>query len=291
MLPTWHLIRSDSVKIALIPNADKPKAILCACEIASLLIQNDADVFLLDSFKDSITSGGVQYCNSLEKLFSLCDCAVTVGGDGTIIHTAYYASLSKKPIIGVNLGTLGYVAELEPSEITLLTKLITGEYITRERMLLDVSVVSKDGKEQSYLAVNDAVISRGSLSCIIDLDVFVQNEKICNYRADGLLFSTPTGSTAYALSAGGPVVDPYLSLIELTPVCPHSLTARTVIFSEDTVFSVVCNSPETSYLTIDGQVSVPLASTDVVRISKSQHTLRMNILKDKNFYKIAGEKL
>lgn len=291
MLPIWHLIRSDSVKIALIPNADKPKAILCACEIASLLTQNGAEVLLLDSFKDAVTSVPVQYCSNLDELFSLCDCAVTVGGDGTIIHTAYYAALSKKPIIGVNLGTLGYVAELEPSEINLLTKLITGEYVTRERMLLDVTVVSENGTEQSYLAVNDAVISRGALSCIIDLDVFVQDEKICNYRADGLLFSTPTGSTAYALSAGGPVVDPYLSLIELTPVCPHSLTARTVIFSQDTVFSVVCNSPQTSYLTVDGQVSVPLASTDVVRISKSQHTLRMNILKDKNFYKIAGEKL
>lgn len=279
------------MKIALIPNSDKPKAILCAQEIAALLAENNAEVLLPVTIKSSITAENVQYCSDLDELFALCDCAVTVGGDGTIIHSARHAALSKKPIIGVNLGTLGYVAELEPSEIFLLTKLITGDYVTRERMLLDISVVHKDGSTESYLAVNDAVISRGALSCIIDLDVFVQDEKICNYRADGLLFSTPTGSTAYALSAGGPVVDPYLSLIELTPVCPHSLTARTVIFSEDTVFSVVCNSPETSYLTVDGQISVPLAATDVVKISKSQHTLRMNILKDKNFYKIAGEKL
>ncbi len=279
------------MKIALIPNADKPKAIVCAQKIASLLAENGAEVLLCENMHQLVYAENARYVSSFEELFSLCDCAVTVGGDGTIIHTAHYAALSKKPIIGVNLGTLGYVAELEPSELNLLTKLITGEYVTRERMLLDVSVVHKDGSKESYLAVNDAVISRGALSCIIDLDVFVEDEKIGNYRADGLLFSTPTGSTAYALSAGGPVVDPYLSLIELTPVCPHSLTARTVIFSEDTVFSVVCNSPDTSYLTVDGQVSVPLDCTDVVKISKSQHTLRMNILKDKNFYKIAGEKL
>ncbi len=279
------------MKIALIPNADKPTALLCAQEIASLLTQAGATVLLPEIIKASIVSENVLYLPDHNELFSQCDCAVTVGGDGTIIHSARHAALSGKPIIGVNLGTLGYVAEVEPTEISLLTRLITGNYVTRERMLLDVCVEHSDGTKESYLAVNDAVISRGALSCIIDLDVFVQNEKICNYRADGLLFSTPTGSTAYALSAGGPVIDPYLSLIELTPVCPHSLTARTVIFSDDTVFSVSCNSPDTSYLTVDGQVSVPLASSDTVKISKSSHTLRMNILKDKNFYKIADEKL
>lgn len=279
------------MKIALIPNGDKPKALLCAQAIATLLTQEGASILLPENMKGTVSAEGAEYFSDHQSLFSHCDCAVTVGGDGTIIHSARHAALSEKPVIGVNLGTLGYVAEVEPSEIKSLARLLSGDYITRERMLLDVSVEHSDGTKESYLAVNDAVISRGSLSCIIDLDVFVQEEKICNYRADGLLFSTPTGSTAYALSAGGPVIDPYLSLIELTPVCPHSLTARTVIFSEDTVFSVVCNSPDTSYLTVDGQVSVPLASSDIVQISKSRHTLRMNILKDKNFYKKAGEKL
>ncbi|MBQ8000569.1 MAG: NAD(+)/NADH kinase [Ruminococcus sp.] len=279
------------MKIALIPNADKPRAVLCAQQIATLLTDAGASVLLPCALKDSITTQGGKYYSTYDELFSHCDCAVTVGGDGTIIHSARHSALSDKPVVGVNLGTLGYVAELEPSEISALTRLVTGDYIIRERMLLDVAVIHQDGSKQSYLAVNDAVISRGSLSCIIDLDVFVEGERICNYRADGLLFSTPTGSTAYALSAGGPVIDPYLSLIELTPVCPHSLTARTVIFSEDTVLSVSCNSPDTSYLTVDGQVSVALAGSDIVQISKSSHKLKMINLKDKNFYKIAGEKL
>jgi len=158
-------------------------------------------------------------------------------------------------------------------------------------MTLEISVTHHDGTTESYIAVNDAVISRGSLSRIIDLDVYVDDEKISNYRADGLLFSTPTGSTAYALSAGGPVIDPCLSLIELTPICPHSLTARTVIFKEDTKLSVVCNSPDTTYLTIDGQISVSIQSTDRVCVSKSMYPLRVNILKPKNFYRVAGEKL
>ena len=279
------------MKIALIPNRDKSRAILCAAQIANLFTDNGATVLLHTDLKDSLCDVSADFFDTYEDLFSRCDCAVTVGGDGTIIHSARHCAVFGKPVIGVNLGTLGYVAELEPSEINSLTRLLSGDYNVAERMLLDVSVVREDGTRTSYLAVNDAVISRGSLSCIIDLDVFVEGEKISTYRADGLLFSTPTGSTAYALSAGGPVIDPHLSLIELTPVCPHSLTARTVIFSDDTVLCVKCNSPQTSYLTVDGQVSVELAATDTVCISKSQHKLRTIILKDKNFYKTAGEKL
>ena len=173
----------------------------------------------------------------------------------------------------------------------MLKSLVSGEYETRERMILDVTVIHKDGSSESHLAVNDAVISRGSLSRIIDLDVYVEGEKISDYRADGLLFSTPTGSTAYALSAGGPVIDPYLNLIELTPVCPHSLAARTVIFNESTVIHVVCNSPDTAFLTVDGQISVALKDSDTVRIKKSEYPLKMNVLKSTNFYKVAGDKL
>lgn len=279
------------MKIAVIPNVDKAEAVECGFEIAKLLFEKGASILMSDTLKSYDSDENILFYNSEEQMFKDCECAVTVGGDGTIIRSARFAATYGKSVIGVNLGRLGYVAELEPSEIGMLIKLLSGEYITRERMTLEVSVIHKDGSSQSYLAINDAVISRGSLSRIIDLDVYAQGEKISNYRADGLLFSTPTGSTAYALSAGGPVIDPNLSLIELTPVCPHSLTARTVIFSDDTVLSVVCNSPDTTYLTIDGQISVTLSNSDTIRIRKSDKSLRMNVLKTKNFYKIAGEKL
>lgn len=279
------------MKIAVIPNAEKVSAIDCARDITSVLLHAGAEVILPSFMNEEPIDERINFFDTYRELFEACDCAVTVGGDGTIIHCARYAAMSSKPILGVNMGRLGYVAELEASEIDMLTRLICGDYVTRERMMLDVTVIHKDGTSESYLAVNDAVISRGSLSCIIDMDVYAGDEKICNYRADGLLFSTPTGSTAYALSAGGPVIDPCMSLIELTPVCPHSLTARTVIFTDDTVLSVTCNSPDATYLTVDGQVSVKLDPCDVVRVGKSQHKLLMNVLKVKNFYKIAGEKL
>ncbi len=278
------------MKIAIIPNADKSDAVSCALIIADFLYREGAQI-ILPSWIFENSPAYFTYLDTYEAIFDLCDCAVTVGGDGTIIHSARYAALAQKPIVGVNLGRLGYVAELEPAEVAMLSRLLSGDYITKERMMLDVTVLHKNGMSESYLAVNDAVISRGSLSRIIDLDVFVEEEKICNYRADGLLFSTPTGSTAYALSAGGPVIDPYLSLIELTPVCPHSLSARTVVFSDDTVLSVKCNTPQETYLTVDGQVPVKLMSDDIVRVSKSKHKLPVNVLKAKNFYKVAGEKL
>ena len=279
------------MKIAVIPNTDKRKAILCGIKIAKILISAGACVIVHDELMSDFQPLGVKFLPTYEEIFEECDCAVTVGGDGTIIRSARLAAKSGKSVLGVNLGRLGYVAELEATEISMLKSLVSGEYETRERMILDVTVIHKDGSSESHLAVNDAVISRGSLSRIIDLDVYVEGEKISDYRADGLLFSTPTGSTAYALSAGGPVIDPYLNLIELTPVCPHSLAARTVIFNESTVIHVVCNSPDTAFLTVDGQISVALKDSDTVRIKKSEYPLKMNVLKSTNFYKVAGDKL
>lgn len=279
------------MKIALIANLDKPKAISCALNIAKLFQEHNVQVLMHRSAKELIGDAQVTLCENDTELFELCDCAVTVGGDGTIIHSARHAAVAGKSVIGVNMGRLGYVAEVEPAEISMLARLVTGEYTTNQRMLLDVTVIRKDGSTESYIAVNDAVISRGSLSRIIDLCVSVDGEKITDYRADGLLFSTPTGSTAYALSAGGPVIDPGINLIELTPVCPHSLTARTVIFSDNKVITVTCNSSDTVYLTVDGQISVTLEPSDTVRVSRSEYNLLMNSIKEKNFYKNAGEKL
>jgi len=274
------------MKIAVIPNTEKHHAILFSQQIAKLLSDNGASVYMIDKLKDEIIGDYISYLPAYEELIKECDCAVTVGGDGTIIHTAHYAALSKKPIIGVNLGTLGYVAEREPSELNLLTKLITGEYVTRERMLLDVSVVHKDGSKESYLAVNDAVISRGALSCIIDLDVFVEDEKICNYRADGLLFSTPTGSTAYSFSAGGPVVAPEADVFLVTPICPHSLQNRPLVLPPNA--HILLRSTTQARIVVDGQISL---STREVRIEMSKHRARFLRVHPVSFYERLGAKL
>lgn len=279
------------MKIALIVNETKPPALICAKEIYELLRHEGAEILALSDTGSCLDLPAASFYDDTGELISHCDYVVTVGGDGTIIHSAKYAAIYSKPILGVNLGRLGYVAELEASEISMLTRLLSDDYTIIKRMLLEVDVIHKDNSREHHLCVNDVVLSRGSLSRIIELEVSVEGEKIANYRADGLLFSTPTGSTAYALSAGGPVIDPRLKLIELTPVCPHSLTARTVLFTDDTVLSVRCKSEDTVYLTIDGQISVSVDPSDTVVVKRAGYELETIVLKDKNFYKTAGEKL
>ncbi|MBQ3074353.1 MAG: NAD(+)/NADH kinase [Ruminococcus sp.] len=279
------------MNIALIVNFDKPNSADTAERIIAILCKEGISVYMLSENKVKFSHRDVTYLQSYEELFSVADAAVTVGGDGTIIHSARYAAKMSKPILGVNMGRIGYVAELEPSEISMLKELANGNFSIMNRMLLGVEVLHADGSAEEYIAVNDAVISRGALSRMTELEVCAGSERILCYRADGLLFSTPTGSTAYALSAGGPVIDPALSLIELTPVCPHSLTARTVLFTDDTVLEVKSRNGDTAYLTVDGQISVALDFSDKVKIFRSEYTLSMITMKEKNFYKLAGEKL
>lgn len=279
------------MKIAVIANFDKQGAEDTTRKITALLVSEGAEVMMLKSaFSDSLKDV-VTYDNHSE-LVENCDVLLTIGGDGTIIHCAKHAAAYSKPVLGINLGRLGYVAGLEADETEKLSQLVKGNYRIESRSVLSVSVVSDDGKHKEYTAVNDAVISRGSLSRIIDLQVSIDGTFASSYRADGLLVATPTGSTAYALSAGGPVISPELRCIELVPICPHSLSARSVILSENSVIEIKATSPdERSYLTIDGQISVELLQSDIIEIKNSHLSLDMIVLKERNFYKLAGEKL
>ena len=279
------------MKIALIVNTEKEKAINCSKKISELFDLWKVQCLMHSAEKELAGISQAKAFDTYEELISACDVVVTVGGDGTFIRSARFAVTKSKPIIGINLGRLGYVAELEESEISMLSKLISGDFSVLERTVLSVEVRDEKDDVRSFLVVNDANISRSHLSGMAELEVCADGEKIASYRADGLLFSTPTGSTAYALSAGGPVIDPKLNLIELTPLCPHSLTARPVLFSNDTVFTVVSKTKEEVYLAVDGQEFLTLKNTDTVKVRASEYKLSTIVLKDRNFYKLAGEKL
>lgn len=282
------------MNICLKVNTDKDHAVKCAKEIITLLTGCGATILMkrdakehFESFKDII------YYKSDNELFANADKAVTVGGDGTIIHNARHAAENNIPLIGVNCGHLGFAAEIEPEEVSELKRLLTDDYTTDERMVIEVSVVKETGTK-TFSCINDAVISRGQLSRIIDMSLCVNGEKTTHYRADGLIFSTPTGSTAYSLSAGGPVVEPSMDCIVLTPICSHSLVARTVVFSPESVLTAISESyaeNEKSYLTIDGQIVIPLSSDDKVIIKKSKYVLDMISFKNRNFYRQVSEKL
>ena len=265
------------MKFALVVNLSKERAIKYAKKISLFLLDKNAEIAMIEECSQYFKGIHIHYSKNITELFEYCDMAITVGGDGTIIHAAKYAAKADKQLIGVNVGRLGFAADVEPHEYEQLERLITGDYATEERILLDVEVIKEDGSKH-YLAVNDAVVA---------------SDEISKYRADGLLFATPTGSTAYSLSAGGPILAPKMECILMTPVCPHSLFSRSVLFSGESELSVHVKIPEECccVLTIDGEKNVPVLATDRVVIRKSDLKLKLALLHNRNFYKLLNEKL
>ena len=280
------------MKTAVVVNLSKEEAISCAGEISLLMLSNNSEVYMLSECAPFYKGVKISFTDTIEELFKVCDIAITVGGDGTIIHAAKYAARFDKPLIGVNVGRLGFAADIEIDGISELTRILDGDYSVEERILFDVEVI-KNGVSKNYLAVNDAVIARGQLSKIIDLQVTLDDEEIAKYRADGSLFSTPTGSTAYSLSAGGPIVAPQLDCILMTPVCPHSLFSRSVIFEGNSVLTVSVKIPSECccVLTIDGEKNVDILAEDTVKIKKSDLKLKFVSINKRNFYRKLNEKL
>lgn len=280
------------MKTAVVLNLSKQKAITCAREIAILMLANNAEVLMLSEYRELFKGIQITYIDNIEEMFESADIAITVGGDGTIIHAAKYSARQNTPLIGVNVGRLGFAAEVDPDETESLLRILKGDYQTESRILLDVEVI-KNGKSRHYLAVNDAIIARGQLSKIVDLKLSLDGEEIANYRADGLLFATPTGSTAYSLSAGGPIIAPQMDCLMMTPVCPHSLFSRSVLFSGESELSITVKIPSECccVLTIDGEKNVDILAEDRVIIRKSELKLKLISLYKRNFYKRLNEKL
>ena len=281
------------MKIGLIVNREKHNSDVCAKEIAQLLIHNDATVVLNETNGDIIgNNDSVCFYETDEMVVFNSDVTITVGGDGTIIHNAKFAAKYKKPLIGVNMGRLGFVAGLEYDEIDELVKLLSGDYKIRKRMLLSVEL-ERGKKTEKFLAVNEAVLTRDILKPIIDISVTLSGEEIISYRADGMIFATPTGSTAYSLSSGGPVVEPDMDCILVTPIAPHSLSSRNVVFKSDSVLTATIDNADLTqgYLVIDGEKNVRLSENDKITIRKSELELELIVLKEKNFYTLLNEKL
>lgn len=236
-------------------------------------------------------------CSGAEALLPESDILIVIGGDGTILRAAQTAYRAGKPILGINVGTVGYMSSIEADELDLLGNLKSGSgYSVENRMLLNVSVENGDGNLIfNENALNETVISRGQVTRVLDFDVFCNSRKISSYRADGIILSTPTGSTAYSLSAGGPIVDPGLDSIIATPVCAHSFNSRSIIFRDDSVISVGIREDrflsDNSYLTVDGLKNFKLSRNDIVRITRSQHSLGLIKLKNESFYDVLSRKI
>ena len=222
-----------------------------------------------------------------DKVYRSCDAVVVLGGDGTILESARRAAPLGIPIIGINLGRIGYMAELETAETDALERIVNGDYEIEERSMLSVDIIAPDGHvRSSNYALNDAVISNGSISRIVDLELSEGGVLISAYRSDGIIIATPTGSTAYSMSAGGAVVDPRVSCICVTPICPHSLSARPIIFPDSATIAVknVCQREKMLYLTVDGRANFELFKGESVQITRSPLATRFIRLNQSGFY-------
>ncbi len=280
------------MKLLLLPNIDKPHVRSCISRLTGMQFSQPVE-FLMEN-RLAVQFGkvpGLRF-GALSELIKECDVCIAVGGDGTIIHGGKIAACHNRPILGINLGHLGFLATLESDQLEQIGRLLTGEYTTETRMMLRVTLETPSGT-RSWQAMNDAVLSKGGpLNRMIGMSVQNRGRAVGSYRADGLIFSTPTGSTAYAMSAGGPIIDPAINCIAMTPLSPHSLFSRPIVFDDESSLSVyLLEEDAKAYLTIDGEESIPVWPRDRLYIEKSEIAVTLINLTGKSFYDVLNEKL
>lgn len=220
------------------------------------------------------------------------DLIISLGGDGTILRTARELAKHQIPILGVNIGHLGFLTEVDSSDIlTALNCLNKGEYYVEDRMMLRCEAKNESIRYE-FDALNDIVLSKGTLARIVKYGIFIDNLFYTTFISDGVIVSTPTGSTAYSLSAGGPIIYPTLDLISVTPICPHSLETRTVVLDSRSEIKARINKKyESVYLTIDGQESIELNEIDEIIVTSSPYKCRLVKLKNNNYFNILRKKM
>jgi NAD+ kinase len=257
-------------KIGIVANVKKEKASDYTRTLRDWLRQRGLEVVLEKGIAERVCDE-----EGMERrtLAAHVDLLIVFGGDGTILRTARFALGCATPIVGINLGGLGYLTEVNLNEMyEALEIILTGDFETDQRMMLDAALNDQEGDEKMYTVLNDIVLNRAHLSRIVELETYVDGRYLITYKADGLIVATPTGSTAYSLSAGGPIVFPQQDVIIINPICPHTLTNRPIILPADVSVQVILRTKEQgAMLTLDGQVSLPLKSGDTLKIKKSPH--------------------
>ena len=229
----------------------------------------------------------------LDRELNWADMVICFGGDGTILHMAKAATRHRIPILGVNIGTMGFIAELESGELQELARIATGEYSIDSRLMLDVTVRRGNDVVFHDIALNDVAITKGAVARIVHLNVHCDGVQAMDFGGDGLLVSTPTGSTAYSLSAGGPIVEPDARSILLTPVCAHDIVSKCIVTSDRRTITVTMsqNARRNAFLSVDGGRAYKMNMGDTAVITCSRLETRLVRLKDRSFYDIINNKL
>lgn len=220
------------------------------------------------------------------------DLLIAFGGDGTILHLARTVALNDVPVLGINLGSLGFMSELEPNELERLKDLASWDFTVESRMMLDVTVIRDGRSVYNNIALNDAVISKGSIARVVRLEIFTEEGFLTRVGGDGVIVSTPTGSTGYSMAAGGPIVEPTARNLLLTPICAHSTRSSSYVLSPEHVITVETAEANRKfvYLSVDGSKAFSLKNGDKVRVSQSRHKTKLVRLSKKSFCEILDKK-
>lgn len=278
--------------VAVYVNLTRKNAYKVAVDVIKELEKLKIDILMSESFRDVFDFSSVKFLESGEFIKS-ADLLISIGGDGTIIHSAHRAAAFDKPILGINAGRLGFLAGLEKEELHLLGELINHNFTVDNRMMLSVKHFENGQFMKEYVCLNDIVIARGNSLRLCELEAKSDGKKIFDYQADGLIISTPTGSTAYSLSAGGPVVDTAIESLILTPICNHSLFSRSMIFKPDSVIELKVKNPETSLplFSCDGENGVTMGENSTIHVTKSKKYAKIIRIKSDSFADILSHKL
>jgi len=278
-------------KFGLVVNLNKKGVQRFVEQITCWLEERDCQVMIKEDTARMI--GLSRLAVSQEQLFDQAQCIIVFGGDGTMLWTARKVAQAGTPLIGINMGHLGFLTEIDvPEALVDLSKILAGQYFVEERMMLEAAVYRDGTTVEHAVGLNDVVISKGAIARLIQMDTYVNDYFVNKYHADGLIIASPTGSTAYSLSAGGPLVSPDHDLILLTPICPHSLWARPVVTAPDSVIKIaVLSDGGAVTLTIDGQYVFSLRQNDEIVVRQAPQKAKFLRITGRNFFEILRKKL
>lgn len=280
-------------KIAIFAKVHDPRCLGVAEELIEWLAERGVTASVQDHLSKRLRQPSVVESARSSDIAHDVDLVVVLGGDGTLIAAARLVGDRPVPILGVNLGSLGFLTEITLDELyPSVERCLRGDFEVSERMMLQASVERAGEVVERHRVLNDVVINKGALARIVDMETSVNGRYLTTFKADGLIISTPTGSTGYSLSANGPIIHPELQCISITPICPHTLTNRPLVMAGDAQIAITLDSmDEAVFLTLDGQVGVKLICDDVVLISKSEHATRLVQSRSKDYFEVLRTKL
>jgi len=278
------------LKIGIIAKANIPEPLKITKKLTAWLKQREVEVFVEKELGEQIG-----YANSVDAadIPELVDVILVFGGDGTFLGMARLACKHGTPILGINLGGLGFLTEVTVEELyPMMERIIQGNFEVEERQMLLTTIHRDKDTLGTYEVLNDVVINKGAVARIIDLAIYIDDSHVTTYKADGIILSTPTGSTAYSLSAGGPIVHPTIPVTIITPICPHTLTNRPLVVSSDmkVEIKVTTQEPDT-YLTLDGQIGIRLNTGDIIEVQRTDTSVKLIKSPFRDFFTILKTKL